>query len=120
MYRFFIFGKIALGQSYIDSLFIELKNTNEDSKKTDLLFEIATEYQYFCLDSAILFLKRALFIAIHNEDNERIKKILLQTGKFDLYNTDIEATRKVFDKCLVYANADGDLKTQGNILHLKG
>lgn len=110
--------KIASGQSYIDSLFVELKNTNEDGKKTDLLFEIANEYQYHFLDSSIIFLNKALNIAMQSEDIERIKKILLQTGKFYLYNADIEAAREVLDKCLLYANADADKKAQGNVLHL--
>lgn len=110
---------VSKSQSKTDSLFEVLKNVQNPQEKTDILFQIADELQYINIDSAILFLNDALNIASSNKLDEYIKKILIQRGRLYLYSSNTIDAFADFDKCLVFANATNDKKTQGTILHLK-
>lgn len=104
-------------QYNVDSLLNLYSNSKDANKKIELLEEISNELTYYSIDSALYYTSLAIDLALTNKIDEQIIRQMIRLGRFQTLISDFESARKTLNTCLIYANAAGDEKSKGTILH---
>jgi len=103
-------------QTTTDSLKQELSKAN-DQEKYDICLELMNIYLSVDLDTALIYAKEALKIAVESKNDSLLASAHKKTGIVYYYGGDTENALKSFEKAAEYYENLKDLYETGNILN---
>ncbi|OFY22716.1 MAG: hypothetical protein A2W98_05350 [Bacteroidetes bacterium GWF2_33_38] len=104
-------------QRIIDSLHAELKKRNPDTKKVEILQNIANAYDYSNKDSSLMYYEKAYFIAKKTKNGNLIADVLTDIGITYNNTGENNLAIKKFDEAVAYIENE-NVKSEENKLRL--